>query len=68
MSVVRMTQDQAAEPRAVSGSGMDRIVARKRLPRSLMIAGAALAMVAIALLIWWIVPRGSTSSCSVLNF
>lgn len=62
MSVVRMTQDQAAEPRAVSGSGMDRIVARKRLPRSLMIAGAALAMVAIALLIWWIVPRGSTQS------
>ncbi len=62
MSVVHMPKDHPAEPRAVSGSGMDRVVVRKRLPRSWVIAGAALGLIAIILLIWWIVPRGSTQS------
>ncbi|WP_231731677.1 efflux RND transporter periplasmic adaptor subunit [Sphingomonas sp. CCH5-D11] len=57
-----MPKDHPAEPRAVSGSGMDRVVVRKRLPRSWVIAGAALGLIAIILLIWWIVPRGSTQS------
>ncbi|OWK31051.1 efflux RND transporter periplasmic adaptor subunit [Sphingomonas dokdonensis] len=62
MSVMRMPQDAVAEPRAVSGSGMDRVVARKRLPRVWVIAGGAVALVLMLLLFWWVAPRPGTQS------
>lgn len=62
MSVLRMPQDHAAEPRAVSGSGMDRVVARKRFPRVWVIAGVAAALLAALLLFWWLAPRPGTQA------
>ncbi|MCC2979805.1 MULTISPECIES: efflux RND transporter periplasmic adaptor subunit [unclassified Sphingomonas] len=62
MSVLRMPQDHAAEPRAVSGSGMDRVVARKHLPRSWIFAGAAVILAVAMLLFWWLAPRPGTQS------
>jgi HlyD family secretion protein len=61
MSVVRLPADRP-ESAAVSGSGMDRVVARRRVPK-LALIGGALAVVLLALLLfWWLAPRAGTQS------
>ena len=55
MSVVRLPKDR--EPAAVSGSGMDRVIERRRLPRPLLIGGAAAALLLVVAIFWWFMPR-----------
>lgn len=62
MSVLNMAQDRTVERAPVSGSGMDRVVARKRLPRWLAIAGGGVALLLAALLFWWFAPRAGSQS------
>jgi len=56
MSVVRLPKESHAAA-AVSGSGMDRVIERKRMPRPAVIGGAAAASLLVAALFWWFMPR-----------
>ncbi len=60
MSVVRLPADRADAP--VSGSGMDRVIERKRLPKPVLIGGVAAVVALAAILFWWFAPRGGTQS------
>ncbi|ONF95378.1 efflux RND transporter periplasmic adaptor subunit [Sphingomonas jeddahensis] len=62
MSVLQMAQDRPAARAPVSGSGMDRVVERKRLPRAAVIGGGVIALALAALLFWWLAPRAGTQS------
>ena len=61
MSVVRLPADRP-ESAAVSGSGMDRAVARRRVPKAALIGGALAVVLLAALLFWWLAPRAGTQS------
>ncbi|WP_085808606.1 efflux RND transporter periplasmic adaptor subunit [Sphingomonas sp. TZW2008] len=61
MSVVRLPKDRA-EGAAVSGSGMDRVIERRRLPKAAVIGGIVAALVVAAALFWWFAPRAGTQS------
>jgi HlyD family secretion protein len=61
MSVVRLPADRP-ESTAVSGSGMDRAVARRRVPRVALIGGALATVLIAALLFWWLAPSAGTQS------
>jgi HlyD family secretion protein len=56
MSVVRMKSDPATQTTLTGG--MDRVIARKRLPGWTKFAGAG-AVLLLALLAWWMIPRGA---------
>eukprot|EP01035_Chromulina_nebulosa_P033964 gene33964-45498_t len=61
MSVVTL-EKPAATDRPVTGSGMDRSVTVRRLPRRLKLAlGAAVALLA-ALGFWWFMPHGNSQT------
>ncbi len=62
MSVLQMAQDRPVGRAPVSGSGMDRVVARKRAPRWLMVAGGGAVLLLVVLLFWWFAPRAGTQS------
>ena len=61
MSVIRM-QSNDSPVRAQSGSGMDKVVAAKGLPRNVKIAIAAAAVVLLAVLFWVFAPSASSQS------
>ncbi|WBH15492.1 efflux RND transporter periplasmic adaptor subunit [Sphingomonas radiodurans] len=61
MSVVRLPKDRA-ESAAVSGSGMDRVIERRRFPKPAIIGGIVAIVLAAALLFWWLAPRAGTQS------
>ncbi|HEY0044787.1 MAG TPA: efflux RND transporter periplasmic adaptor subunit [Allosphingosinicella sp.] len=61
MSVIRM-QSNDSPVRAESGSGMDKVVAAKGLPRNVKIAIAAAAVVALAILFWVFAPSASSQN------
>ncbi|MDB5708532.1 MAG: efflux transporter periplasmic adaptor subunit [Sphingomonas bacterium] len=66
MSVVPLDKPVAADrpvgDRPVTGSGMDRSVAVRSMPRRLKIAlGAALALV-LAITFWWFMPHGNSQT------
>ncbi|QNE31892.1 efflux RND transporter periplasmic adaptor subunit [Sphingomonas sp. NBWT7] len=61
MSVVRLPKDRA-EGAAVSGSGMDRVIERRRLPKAAVIGGIVAALIVAAALFWWLAPRAGTQS------
>ncbi|AHE52049.1 hypothetical protein NX02_01415 [Sphingomonas sanxanigenens DSM 19645 = NX02] len=56
MSVIRITQEQKLD-RPQSGSGMDRVVARRGIPLNLRIAVAGVAAILVLAAIWWLMPR-----------
>jgi HlyD family secretion protein len=56
MSVVRMKSDPATH--ATLPGGMDRVIARKRLPRWTRFAAGG-AVLLLAVLAWWMMPRGA---------
>ena len=60
MSVIRMQSTD--QPKAESGSGMDRVVVAKGLPRNVKIAIAAAAAILILVLFWWFAPSASSQS------
>lgn len=62
MSVARLTSE--APEAAVSGGAMDRVIERKRLPRPVLIGLIAAALVVLAVLGWWAIPRGSSQTVS----
>lgn len=61
MSVVRLPKDRP-DSAAVSGSGMDRVIERRRLPKVALVGGAAAVVLLAALLFWWLAPRAGTQS------
>jgi HlyD family secretion protein len=61
MSIVRM-QRQARTDGAVSGSGMDRVVERKRLPLKVKIAAGVGAVLLVAGSFYWFAPRGDSQT------
>jgi HlyD family secretion protein len=62
MSVLRLPQDRVDEARPASGSGMDRVVQRRRLPRPALIAAGLAVLLAASLLFWWFAPRAGSQS------
>jgi HlyD family secretion protein len=58
MSLVELRQSGRSE--AVSGGAMDRVVEHKRLDRRIVIAGAALAVLAIILVFWLFAPSADS--------
>jgi HlyD family secretion protein len=60
MSVIRMKADR--EPKAESGSGMDRAVAARGLPRNAKIAIGAAAALLLLLLFWWFAPTAGSQT------
>jgi HlyD family secretion protein len=59
MSVIRM---QTSEPKAQSGSGMDRVVEVKGLSKRAKIGLAAAALLLLVLLFWWFAPSANSQS------
>lgn len=62
MSVVAMRHETAGDDRPVSGSGMDRTVARRGLPRGVVVAGIAVLVLAAAAIFWLYAPRGESQT------
>jgi HlyD family secretion protein len=60
MSVVRMQQESGDRP--ATGSGMDQVVAVRRLSTRLKLAIAGLAVAFAATLFWWFAPSGSSQT------
>lgn len=60
MSGVPIEKDETVAP--ASGSGMDRVVAKKGLPARLKIAAGALVAVALAAIFLWFAPRAGTQN------
>ncbi|MEA3037632.1 MAG: HlyD family secretion protein, partial [Sphingomonadales bacterium] len=58
MSVIRMQ----SEPKAQSGSGMDRVVEVKGLSKRVKIGLAAAAALLLVLLFWWFAPTANSQS------
>src|SRR3954462_4475229 len=58
MSVIRMK----SEPKAQSGSGMDRVVEVKGLSKRVKIGLAAAAALLLVLIFWWFAPSANTQS------
>jgi HlyD family secretion protein len=61
MSVVRIKSDEAT---SVAPGGMDRIIAKPRLPRWALLAAVAGVLVLLALT-WWLAPRGNRQTVSL---
>jgi HlyD family secretion protein len=61
MSVIRIKSSNG-EPRAESGTGMDRVVEVRGLSKRTKIALAAAAVVLLALLFWWFAPSGASQT------
>ena len=49
-------------PGAVSGSGMDRVVERKRWPLAWKVGAGAAVLLLAGLLFWWFAPRAGTQT------
>ena len=65
MSVLRLKKDPPGGDRPVTGSGMDRVVEVKRLPKRLKIIIAALLAIAAAAAFWWFAPNAATQTVAV---
>jgi HlyD family secretion protein len=65
MSVVRIEQVQGAGPdRPVTGSDMDKVVARRGLPPALKWGAIAAAVLLTVALFWWFAPRSTSQTVS----
>ena len=62
MSLVELRHTHQSE--AVTGGNMDRVVARKRIDRRVLIAGGAAAVLLIVLIFWLFAPRAGTQTVS----
>lgn len=62
MSVVRMQSGDSPVERPVTGSGMDRVVARRRVPRLAVWAGVAIALLLLGVVFWLYAPRGQSQT------
>ncbi|HEX3422968.1 MAG TPA: efflux RND transporter periplasmic adaptor subunit [Sphingomicrobium sp.] len=60
MSLVELRRGERTE--AVTGGAMDRVVARKRLDRRIVIAGAGAAILLLILIFWLFAPRADSMS------
>jgi HlyD family secretion protein len=60
MSVIKMKSTD--QPKAESGSGMDRVVVAKGLPRNVKIGLAGAAAILLLALFWWFAPSASSQS------
>ncbi|RIA44541.1 HlyD family secretion protein [Hephaestia caeni] len=60
MSVVPIEKEDVVPP--ASGSGMDRVVAKKGLPTRLKIAAGAVVVVVLAAIFYWLAPRAGTQN------
>src|SRR3546814_10635647 len=58
MSVASIEKEDVVPP--TSGSGMDRVVAKKGLPTRLKIAAGVVVVVALAAIFFWFAPRAGT--------
>jgi HlyD family secretion protein len=58
VSLVELRRSSRSEP--VSGSGMDRVVVRKRIDPRLLIGGGAGAILLLVLLFWFFAPRADS--------
>jgi HlyD family secretion protein len=63
MSVVRI-KDEGAGDRPISGSGMDRVVESRAMPRRTKIVIGAIVTLIVVIAFWWFAPRGGTESVS----
>ena len=61
MSVIRMQSNDSA-PKAQSGSGMDRVVESRALPRNVKIAIGAAAVLLLVVLFWLFAPTANSQS------
>jgi HlyD family secretion protein len=64
MSVVRMQSGEPAGDRPVTGGAMDRVVARRGLPRWAKLAGIAAGLLLAVLAFWFYAPRGDSQTVS----
>jgi HlyD family secretion protein len=62
MSIVRMRRESASANGAVSGSGMDRVVASRTIPTKWKIAAGVVAVLLLALAFFQFAPRGSSQT------
>src|SRR3546814_18374534 len=60
MSVASIEKEDVVPP--TSGSGMDRVVAKKGLPTRLKIAAGVVVVVALAAIFFWFAPRAGTQN------
>ena len=65
MSVLHLKGEAPAGDRPVTGSGMDRVVATRRLPARLKIVTAIVAVLIAAAPFWWFAPRGDSQAVAV---
>ncbi|MFL0413293.1 efflux RND transporter periplasmic adaptor subunit [uncultured Sphingomonas sp.] len=62
MSVVSLPKDRETGSAAVSGSGMDRVIERRKMPKAVIAGAVALVVLIAAGLFWWAAPRAGTQS------
>jgi HlyD family secretion protein len=65
VSVLRLKKNPPGGDRPVTGSGMDRVVEVKRLPKQLKIIIAVLLAIAATAAFWWFAPNAATQTVAV---